>query len=341
MLLDESNRPLHDQTTLKDPLPIADLSSKTWSTPFPRVVHVSRHPAYPTNQLILLTILALLLVLSGLGLVIYSVDTEYGRTLHVSATAQALSNARASATSLSATQQVEQATAQVLATQQANIYATASAIAGASATASTNSASATATATAMQGLYTQDTSGTPAFNDPLSDNSQNHKWNEHLNSPGNTGCSFINGTYHALEAQLGYLQPCVAEATSYSNFVYTISMIIDHGTQGGILFRANGASGQYYVFRVSIDGQYTLEAYDGNKATTLSSGFSTAISTGIGQTNQLAVIADHNTLSLFVNQNFVISVTDSTFASGQIGVVALDYNVPADVEFSNAQVWQL
>jgi hypothetical protein len=193
----------------------------------------------------------------------------------------------------------------------------------------------------MQGLYTQDTSGTPAFNDPLSDNSQNHKWNEHLNSPGNTGCSFINGTYHALEAQLGYLQPCVAEATSYSNFVYTVSMIIDHGTQGGILFRANGASGQYYVFRVSIDGQYTLEAYDGNKVTTMSSGFSTAISTGIGQTNQLAVIADHNTLSLFVNQNFVISVTDSTFASGQIGVVALDYNVPADVEFSNAQVWTL
>ena len=73
----------------------------------------------------------------------------------------------------------------------------------------------------------------------------------------------------------------------------------------------------------------------------MSSGFSVAIATGTGQSNTLAVIANKSTLSLFANSTYIASMTDSALSSGQIGVVALDFTLPTDVEFSNAQIWTL
>jgi hypothetical protein len=118
-------------------------------------------------------------------------------------------------------------------------------------------------------------------------------------------------------------------------------MTIDQGNQGGLIFRANSAKSQYYLFRVGTDSSYTLERYNNSQLTTLSSGFSIAIATGIGQSNTLAMIADKSTLNLFANSTYIATATDSTFTSGQIGVVALDFTLPTNVEFSNAQVWTL
>lgn len=73
----------------------------------------------------------------------------------------------------------------------------------------------------------------------------------------------------------------------------------------------------------------------------MSSGFSIAIATGTGQSNTLAVIANKSTLALFANSTYIASVTDATLTAGQIGIVALDFTLPTDVEFSNAQVWTL
>jgi len=42
-----------------------------------------------------------------------------------------------------------------------------------------------------------------------------------------------------------------------------------------------------------------------------------------------------------VNQQYVASVTDASLSSGEIGVVAYDESVPTQIEFSNAQVWDL
>ena len=287
---------------------------------------------------ILLITLALLLIVSGLGFIVFTTSAQYSKTLHTQATAEARLTARANATKLALT---EQATNQALATQQAYIYATASALAGSTATAEGSSADATATAGAAENLLTQDTNGTPVFNDALSDNSGNNGWDTNINTQGNTGCQFNNGAYHALEAMRGYLQPCFAESSNFSNFAYEVSLIIDQGDQGGIVFRSNTAKSQYYLFRVGTDGSYTLERYTKNQVVTLSSGFSVAIATGTGQSNTLAVIANKSTLSLFANSTYIASVTDSTLSSGQIGVVALDFNLPTDVEFSNAQVWTL
>lgn len=325
--------PPHEQETLKD----NSFRSTTavWPPP-PRPRQ--RRRALPSLIGIVLATVALLLIVSGLGFIIFTTSAQYNKTLHTQATSEARLTARANATNLALTQQV---TDQALATQQAHIYATATALAGGTATAQVNGETVTATASALQNLLSQDTSGTPTFNDPLSDTSGNNGWDTNINAQGNTGCQFNNGVYFALETQRGFLQPCFAEASNFGNCVYQVTMTIDQGDQGGIIFRANSAKTQYYLFRVGIDGSYTLERYNNSQLTTLSRGFSSAIATGTGQSNTLAVIADKSTLSLFANSTYIASTTDSTLTSGQIGVAALDFTLPTNVEFSNAQVWTL
>jgi len=330
----EDSVPPHEQTTLHDNFP--QPARAAWP-PLPRP---RRHQTFPGGAGIVLITLALVLILSGLGFIVFTASTQYNKALNTEATTEALSTARANATAtrLALTQQ---ATNQALATQQANIYATATALTGSTATAQANSDTATATANSLQNLLNQDTSGTPTLNDALSDNLGNHQWDEIINPEGNTGCQFNNGVYHALEALRGFLQPCFAEGSNVSNFVYQITMTIDQGNQGGIIFRANSAKGRYYLFRIGVDGSYTLERYNNNQLTTLSSGFSPAIATGTGQSNTLSVMADKSTFYLFANQSYITTAHDSTFTSGQIGVVVFDFTFPTDVEFSNAQVWVL
>src|SRR5574340_150897 len=204
----------HDAPTLRD--------SRAPSGARPLVGHVRRRAATAPLVPILLGTLALLLILGGLGFVIFATSTQYIHSLHVQATGQALATFSANRTAQAQTAQVQQATAQALATQQANIYATATAVFSGTATTQAGSDSATATATALQNLLTQDTTGTPALSDPLSDNTGNNQWDENINAQNNTGCAFINSAYHALEAQFGYLQPCFEQATSFSNFAYQV-----------------------------------------------------------------------------------------------------------------------
>ena len=331
---DEDSLPPHEQTTVRDTS--AGQLQGRWPPP-PRPA--PRRAGIPLGTTIALTTLALILVVGGFGFIIFSVTTQYNGLFHTQATVQARSTAQANAT-LQA-QQTAFAATQTLTAQQANIYASATAIAASTVAARVGSDKATATITALQSALAQDMSGTPTVDDSLSDSTSPSAWNLVINAQNNTGCQFINGDYHVKEAQFGYFQPCFAQATDFRNFVYQVTMTIDQGSQGGILFRANSAQSQYYLFRVGTNGSYTLEVYNGNQVKSLSSGFSAAILTGIGQLNTLQVIAKDKTIELFVNSTFIGSASDSTYASGQIGVVALDYSVPTEVEFSNAQVWML
>jgi hypothetical protein len=228
----------------------------------------------------------------------------------------------------------------VLATAQANINATATAQANRVASATAQANQVTATVTSLQSMLSSATSGTAALDDPLSDNSLNNGWD--VGATKSAGCLFTNGNYRANEAQQGYFQPCIAESSDFSNFVYKVQMTITQGNQGGMLFRADGANGTFYLFRIGTNGSYALDLYKGSKqASTLASGFSAAITTGLNQANQLTVFARGSTLDLFANSEYVTTVSDATLSSGQIGVVALDYSIPSQVTFSDAQVWKV
>jgi hypothetical protein len=65
------------------------------------------------------------------------------------------------------------------------------------------------------------------------------------------------------------------------------------------------------------------------------------ITKGLEKSNLLAVVAVGNTISLYVNNHLLVTVTDNTYSSGQIGVAAAENSNATDVVFSNAKVWKI
>lgn len=335
--LDEGQEPFHEQPTVKDITPLPGQASLVWPPP-PRTIP---RQGLSTGMIILFVVLAAVLIGGSMGFIIYAATAEYHTQLSTQATALVQSTMQAQNTALARTQVVVQATNKALATVQAGIFATATARVGATATTGSVGAMGTATVTALGALLASNTTGSPTLTDDLTDNTGGNMWDEGVVGNGNNGC-FFNQDYHARETQDHFLQSCYADATNFSNFVYEVQMTIDKGNQGGILFRANKSNGQYYLFRIGTDGSYTFEVYDNNKSLKmLSSGISAAINTGDGQSNDMAVLANKNTFYLYVNQQFVTGTVDSTLSAGQIGVAAIDYNTPTEVEFSSARVWKL
>src|SRR5207249_2537573 len=138
----------------------------------------------------------------------------------------------------------------------------------------------------------------------------------------------------------GYLAPCFAQATNFSNFTYQVQMTIVKGDQGGIAFRADASKGKFYYFHININGTFILETYSNyNSIAILKQGSSPAIKTGLNQTNLIAVVAKGNSLVLYVNKQPITSVNDGTYSNGQIGVIAESIENTTEVTFSNAQVW--
>jgi hypothetical protein len=340
-----------------------------------RTVSAFNNDVAPSNQpqrrsktkAFLLLGLVIIFILAGLGLVTYpTITSQFATGTSQFATGPATTNHTTETASnridltatfnadASATMQASLATSHANATTQANLTTTAlaqtaTASVQSTATASTLEATVTAqakiTATAQAVAATATvyattiTAGTPMLNDPLQDNSQGHNWDV-TSIPGGGGCAFADGAYHSSMPQQGYFSPCFAEATNFTNFSYQIQMTFVKGDQGGIAFRGNAQKGAFYYFHINRNGTYALEIYDNDISTgVVKQGSSPAIKTGLNQTNLMAVVANGNQIDLYVNMQHIDSITDSTYSSGQIGVVAEDITNPTDVAFSNAQVW--
>jgi serine/threonine protein kinase len=208
----------------------------------------------------------------------------------------------------------------------------------------TAQAQATATASSPQGIYMLATSGTPALDDSLSSQSGG-QWDETSLANGH-GCQFSGGAYHALASQQNTFSPCYAEARSFGNFAFQVQMTIIKGDGGGLVFRAgDSTSCQEYVFFVNQDGSYNFSVYsDCASGQTLYSNsiYSSSIfNQGLNQSNLITVIARQNTFYFYVNRQYIVNYTDSTYTSGKIGVLAHDNTQPTEVVYTNAEVWQL
>lgn len=331
---EDEEKPFHEQTTIQNVIQ----AQPAWPPP-PR----PRPSQGPSRRVkILAIVLASLLVASGLAFVIYATTSQYNQALGMQKSFFATATVRSRVSSQATLTSRQRATAQPLETAQAQILATATAQAQPTATAQALEAQNTATAQAMADTLAKDTSGTPALDDPLSDNSQNNQWSVGYTDNNNTGCNFVDSSYQVLEAQQAFLHTCFADATNFSNFVYQVSMTINSNCAGGIVFRANQSTGRYYLFRIDINGAYTLELYNGGSSySLLASGTSSAIVTGLDQTNSLTVIASKGAFYLFVNQTYVGSGADGKLNAGQVGVAVLDTSLPAKVSFSDAKVWKI
>jgi hypothetical protein len=195
------------------------------------------------------------------------------------------------------------------------------------------------TATNPQDLYAQATSGTPALTDPLSPQNPNQWYS--LGSPGS--CTFTGNALHASASPTGSKSTnsvCVARSTSFDNFAYQGRATILQGDTSGLTFRLDASGG--YDFFISSEGFYAFASFSENNFKVLVVADSSAINTGLNQSNLLTVIARGSTIYLYVNQQYLTSVTDSTSSSGEIGVsVDNTSGGPVDVAFSAIQVWKL
>jgi hypothetical protein len=296
-----------------------------------------RHSLFSRLIRILLATLATLLIISGIAFILFTTSLQYD----ASAKAFTFSQAQATRNVLGATSTSVQGTANAISTTQSNINATATAIDTHNLQATATIEMATATATYFSGVYLQATKGTPALDNPLTSNDGAGKWDEG-SSATNTGCSFEGG-YKVQEASRGFLQPCIARDSNFSNFTYQVEVSISQGfqAQAGILFCVNSNNTNYYFFHIGTDNTYKLDLYQGeNQIKPLAQGNSSAIETGLGQSNKLTVIVRNKTYQLFINGAYVGSVSDSTLSEGKIGVGVINNSTPVVAVFSDAKVWQ-
>ena len=191
--------------------------------------------------------------------------------------------------------------------------------------------------------------GTLALSDPLRDNSKgyNWEWDQNTDSAGGI-CEFTGNGYRVSMPKQKAFEYCPAQATDFSNFAFEAQMEIIKGDFGGMIFRAintrDTANLTYYIFYVGQDGYYFLQVCSSDTCTDLvTSAFSSAINQGLYQTNLIAVVANGTTITLYVNQQQLTSVNDSTYSHGQVGLIASPYSNgnPTEVLYSNAKVWTL
>jgi hypothetical protein len=181
-------------------------------------------------------------------------------------------------------------------------------------------------------LYRTITQGQPAYTTSLAAQ-DGGQWQGGTFTGG--GCGFSGGRYAISMDQNDRVGICEANAISLTNFALQVHMNIINGDGGGIVFRDNGTS--FYRLRVSSDGSYDLV----NQTNVLVAGFSSAIKAGAKRSNMLTIIVQGQQMLLYVNGQFLTSVTDNASASGKIGLFAVDFSNATQAAFSDLKVWTL
>ena len=182
--------------------------------------------------------------------------------------------------------------------------------------------------------------GALLLNAPLSQNTKNPIWDEGT-APNLGFCEFRGGAYHVEISQMNQFYYCSDDSSTFGNFVYQVQMTIIKGDHGGIFFR-NPAGGSLYYFYIDTQGNYELDLNKNhNYIKAIASGSSPAIKTGYNQPNLIAVVAQGDSFDLYVNLQHIAHATDTTFNSGQVGVLVIDNGLPTEATFSDAEVWKL
>lgn len=266
-----------------------------------------------TGMIVLIVAIVLVLILGSVGFLV--VHNNQVATNNANATSTASANVTA--------------THQAIANATAHANATATGIVNAHATA-------TATVVSSNANPYPPNTGTLALYDPLTDNTQGYKWFE------GSGCAFSGGAYHVSEATTGKFLYCTEGSNNFNNFAYRVEMTIVKGDCGGMVFRTDPNNNNFYDFEVCQDGSYYLAVYSaGNGKYVAQPKNSSAIKTGLNQTNIIALVAQGNSMTMYVNNVNLGSATDGSFSTGQVGLVADAINGSTDVSYAFAKVWTL
>ncbi|GAC1519162.1 MAG: hypothetical protein NVS3B14_21400 [Ktedonobacteraceae bacterium] len=244
-----------------------------------------------------------------------------------------------------ATRNAPTATPNLTATAQAALAASATARAQATATAIAGlTATAAAQASATAGVIQTATSGHPTYQDPLN-NPNNPATIEAGWDQKDGQCVFKSDGYHVMSGN--GISGCREANNTYTNAAITVEMRIASGLSGGVFFRMttnflNIYTG--YLFEVDSTGRYRILSGTYTLATpTVLKDWTPASALKSGNaTNVLQLIMSGNNLSFYANGVFLVALSDSAYAAGQIAFLARsDVNGQTDVVYSNLYIYPL
>ena len=118
-------------------------------------------------------------------------------------------------------------------------------------------------------------------------------------------------------------------------------MTIVKGSYGGLIFRSDDALSNFYIFREGQDGVFTFAMYKNRQDTEIKHSPVSAFKQGPNQTNLLALIAQGSHLIFYINAQYVYDTYDTSFNSGEIGLVAGSIGAPTEVVYNNLKTWMV
>jgi hypothetical protein len=139
----------------------------------------------------------------------------------------------------------------------------------------------------------------------------------------------------------------LADASSqFTDFYAEVTTTIQSGARndGGdvaLVLRLDSAEDCYiYSFDAQGNWHFYLSPATASSATELAHGMNSALRTGDGTQNILAIKAQGATFTLYANNQQIGSVTDSTFSTGEVGL-EVDGGDSQSVSalFTNLHVW--
>lgn len=98
----------------------------------------------------------------------------------------------------------------------------------------------------------------------------------------------------------------------------------------GIQFRMQDAD-NYYRFRISGDGWAKFDKKVAGVPTTIRSWEQTSLVNTGNAANQIGVSSEGSTFTLYINGEILYTETDTSFASGYVGLTAIKYDSQADL----------
>ncbi len=179
--------------------------------------------------------------------------------------------------------------------------------------------------------------GRLAFFDPLS---QEGNWHEKSNGAG-ASCQFTGGAYSiSTQGRTTSFSWCLADGI-FSNFALEVQLTITRGDCGGMTFRGD-SNGHFHKFTICQDGTYKVSYSD---SAVLQGSNSSAIRSGLGQQNKIAVVASGSLMTFYVNERQVDQEQDRSPTPGRIALIAVPYYPPyghaTEVAYSNVRLWTL
>lgn len=150
------------------------------------------------------------------------------------------------------------------------------------------------------------------------------------------------GEYHILVKPLYWTAWARPSAGPFADFVLEVDVrpVSAQGLSGGgLIFRASEDEDDFYAFFIVTDGTYALSVFSDNEWVELvPSEWSPSIKTG-SDTNHLKVVCQGSQIELYCNETLLATVTDDTFARGDVGVIVTNTSEPnARFAFDNFKV---